>query len=388
MTELQQKAKDSERINQLISENISDLIEIINKDFKIEYFNIKAHSDLLDYSRADLTGKNIKNFIFPKDIDRAVDSFNEGFDKKEIKSEFRLKHKQGHIIWVEAKIKRISNSKDKEKLLLISREITERKNVEKFVREITEWRKTENLFKKEIRKLKELDKIKKDLISGVSHELKTPLMSINGASELLLDMYKDQVGKDASELVLMIERGGRRLGELIEKLLDISRIEYAKLELEKKRENLSNIIKECTKDMNYLLKERKMEINLELPEQLIVTLDRLRIEQVITNILSNAIKNSPPHSVITISLYKKDQWAEMIVNDTGIGLIEEEMKQIFARFGKIERYGPGFEYIDIQGSGLGLFITKEILALHGGEIWAHSDGRHKGSTFTVRIPIE
>ena len=103
--------------------------------------------------------------------------------------------------------------------------------------------------------------------------------------------------------------------------------------------------------------------------------------------MSNSIKNSPPQSIITISLHKKGKWAELIVTDTGIGLTEKEMEQIFARFGKIERYGPGFEYIDIQCSGLGLFITKEILTLHGGEIWAHSDGRHKGSTFTVRIPI-
>ena len=256
------------------------------------------------------------------------------------------------------------------------------------MREITEWRKTENLFKKEIRKLKELDKVKKDLISGVSHELKTPLMSINGASELLLNMYKDQIGKDASELIVMIERGGHRLGKLIEKLLDISRIEYDKLELEKKSENLSKIIKDCTKDMSYMLKARNLNINLELPDVLNVNLDKLRIEQVITNILSNAIKNSPPQETITISLHEKNNWAEMIVNDRGIGLTEEEMEQIFARFGKIERYGPDFEYIDIQGSGLGLFITKEILTLHGGEIWAHSEGRHKGSSFTVRIPIE
>ena len=77
-----------------------------------------------------------------------------------------MKHKKGHFIWFEAKIKRINDAKNQSKLLLISREVTERKNVEKFVREITEWRKTENLFKKEIRKLKEFDKIKKDLISG------------------------------------------------------------------------------------------------------------------------------------------------------------------------------------------------------------------------------
>lgn len=388
MNELQQKEKDSKDIYRLISENISDLIEILSEDFKIEYFNERAHLDLLDYSLHDVIGISMKNFIFTKDIDRTIDSFSVALERGEVKSEFRMKHKKGHVIWVEANIKCISDSNNEKKLLLISREITERKNVERFVREITEWRKTENLFKKEISRLKELDKIKKDLISGVSHELKTPLMSINGASELLLDMYKHQIGKDASELIVMIERGGHRLGELIEKLLDISRIEYNKLELDKRKENLSKIIKDCTKDMNYILKARNLHVNLKLPDVFNVILDKLRIEQVITNILSNAIKNSPPQGIITISLQEKNEWVEMIVNDKGIGLTEEEMEKVFTRFGKIERYGPGFEYIDIQGSGLGLFITKEILTLHGGEIWVQSEGRHKGSSFIVRIPLK
>ncbi len=388
MNELQQKENDTEEIYRTISENIADLIEILDADFKIEYFNERAHLDLLDYSHQEMLGRSLKNFIFAKDFERAFNSFSVALEKGESKSEFRIIHKKGHVIWVEAKIKCILDSNNVKKLLLISREITERKNVEKFVTEITEWRKTENLFKKEIKKLKELDKIKKDLISGVSHELKTPLMSITGASELLLEMFKDQIGKDASELIVMIERGGHRLGELIEKLLDISRIEYSKLELEKKKENLSEIIKACTKDMNYVLKARKLRVNLEVPDAFYVNLDKLRIEQVITNILSNAIKNSPPQGIITISLREKNEWAEMIVSDTGIGLTEEEMKKVFTRFGKIERYGPGFEYIDIQGSGLGLFITKEILTLHGGEIWVQSEGRHKGSSFIVRIPID
>jgi len=388
MNELQQKDNDANEIYRTISENIGDLIEILDEDMKIEYFNERAHLDLLNYSHNELIGRSVKNFIFAKDLNRSINSFNIAFERGEIKSEFRMKHKKGHLIWVEAKIKCISDSNKKKKLLLISREITEQKNVERFVREITESRKTENLFKKEIRKLKELDKIKKELISGVSHELKTPLMSINGASELLLEMYKDQIGKDASELIVMIERGGHRLGELIEKLLDISRIEFNKLELEKKKENLSKIIMDCTTDMNYIMKARDLSVNMDLPEVFNINLDKLRIEQVITNILSNAIKNTPPQGIITISLQEKNKWAEMVVEDTGIGLTEEEMEKVFTRFGKIERYGPGFEYIDIQGSGLGLFITKEILTLHGGEIWVQSEGRHKGSSFTVRIPIE
>ena len=84
---------------------------------------------------------------------------------------------------------------------------------------------------------------------------------------------------------------------------------------------------------------------------------------------------------------QKKDWAELSVTDTGIGLTREEMDRIFTRFGKIERYGEGLEFIDIQGSGLGLFISKEIVALHNGHIWAESAGRDQGSTFTMKLPF-
>jgi len=76
------------------------------------------------------------------------------------------------------------------------------------------------------------------------------------------------------------------------------------------------------------------------------------------------------------------------VEDSGIGLTTDEMERIFTRFGKLERYGEGLEYIDIQGSGLGLYISKEIIELHNGHIWADSRGRGKGSTFTIKLPIK
>jgi signal transduction histidine kinase len=105
------------------------------------------------------------------------------------------------------------------------------------------------------------------------------------------------------------------------------------------------------------------------------------------NLLSNAIKNTPPNGEIFVNLKKKERSAEFSIRDTGIGISKEEMNMLFTRFGKLERYGEGYEYIDIQGSGLGLFISKEIIDSHEGEIRAESGGRNKGSTFIVKLPI-
>ena len=151
--------------------------------------------------------------------------------------------------------------------------------------------------------------------------------------------------------------------------------------------NLSEIIQDCANELMYLIKRRKLDLILELPNELHIILDKIRIEHVILNLLSNAIKNTPPNGRIIIKLEQKENWAEVSINDTGIGLTREEMDRIFTRFGKIERYGEGLEFIDIQGSGLGLFISKEIVDLHKGHIWADSAGRNKGSTFTMKLLI-
>jgi signal transduction histidine kinase len=105
------------------------------------------------------------------------------------------------------------------------------------------------------------------------------------------------------------------------------------------------------------------------------------------NLLSNAIKNTPPKGEICINLMEKENSVELSIKDTGIGISQEEMDMLFTRFGKLERYGEGYEYINIQGTGLGLYISKEIVNSHDGEIRAESEGRNKGSTFIVKLPI-
>jgi len=256
-----------------------------------------------------------------------------------------------------------------------------------FIREITDRKKAELLIEEEIQKLKELDQLRKDLIVRISHELKTPLVSIYGGTDLLLNIFKKKFGKEELEVIELIEKGGKRLKHLIDNLLDITRIDYNKLELNKEPIGLTEIIGDCVKEMTYLIKKRNLNLKLDFSDNLILRIDKIRIEQVILNLLSNAVKNTPPNGIITIKVYRKEKWAFISISDTGIGLTREEMDRIFSRFGKIERYGSEFEHIDIQGTGLGLFISKEIIDLHGGEIWADSLGRNKGSIFLIKLPI-
>ncbi|MFX0057523.1 MAG: PAS domain S-box protein [Candidatus Hodarchaeota archaeon] len=373
---LEKKLKESEQKFRGLFENTPFTIIILNSKGIIIDCNPTVEA-MLGYNREDMIGNHFKdlNIIHPKNLPTVVDLF-----KKFIKGErvhrvdIQLYKKNQSLIWtnLQASIIKID---DEVYVQAIFTDITQRKEADFLVAE-------------EIRKLKELDTIRKNLISRVSHELKTPLVSVIGGAELLLTLYEDKFNKEMLEILQVIEKGGKRLRDLVENLTDISRIEYDKLQLSKKPEDLSDIIRNSAKEMMYLVKSRKIDFDLIIPDTLLINIDKIRIEQVILNLLSNAIKNSPPEGKIRITLKKVKNWAEISIIDNGIGLTKEEMDVLFTRFGKIERYGNGYEFLDIQGSGLGLYITKEIVDLHNGEIRAESEGRYKGSKFIVKLPIE
>jgi signal transduction histidine kinase len=144
------------------------------------------------------------------------------------------------------------------------------------------------------------------------------------------------------------------------------------------------VINNCISDNRYLATKRNIIIELNMPDFLKLEFDKMRIEQVITNLLSNAIKNTPKKGIIRINLEEKGDYVYFNISDTGIGLTEQEMEKLFTKFGKIERYGQKMD-VDIEGSGLGLYISKEIVDLHGGYIWVESAGRNKGSTFYIKL---
>jgi signal transduction histidine kinase len=311
------------------------------------------------------------NLVHPEDLKRVIKAYKEGLVKGEGTVELRLRHKLEYYKWFEFKGKKYLDTKGNVKGLLIGREITERKEAERLILE-------------ENKKLLELEKMREDIITRVSHELKTPLTPILTGSELLLEKYKEQIGRDAQEIITMIERSGIRLKSLIENLLDASRIDYTTFEIIKTRENLVEIILESIQDVSFLTKTRHHTININLPETIYFEIDKTRIRQVITNILSNAIKNTPKGGEIYISAEEKVGYVDIKIKDNGVGLTNEEKRKLFEKFGKIERYGKDLD-VDIEGSGLGLYISKHIVNSHKGEILVESEGRNKGALFTIRL---
>ena len=372
---LEEKLRESEKKYRTLYDNTPFSVVLINTQGVVVDMNPKT-KEMFGYDRDELIGKKFMNLhIVHQDyLPNLLTVFKKFVKGEKIhRMDVRINKKDGVVFWAN--------------LQAALTKINEETYVQALFTDVTAKKEAEILIEKEVTKLKELDQIRKNLISRVSHELKTPLVSVSGGCELLLTMYGEQLSKEELEIIELIEKGGKRLKHLVDNLIDISRIDYEKFKLFKKPTDLSAIIREISNELKYSIRERNINLMLLLPESFQVNLDRVRFEQVIMNLLSNAIKNTPPNGEIVIKLIKKENFAEFSIHDTGIGISPEEMDMLFTKFGKLERYGEGYEYIDIQGTGLGLYISKEIVDSHEGEIRAESEGRNKGSTFVVRLPI-
>ena len=362
--ETEQKLKESERKFRNITEQ-SLMGIVIVQDGQFKYAN-EAALNIIEYPIEELLewpkNKFYIKLIHPEDLLLVENA-------KSYMS-YRIITRKGRIKWIDHYTQTIKY-KGKKATLLTFIDASDKKEAEK-------------LIKEENQRLLELNKMRRDLITRASHELKTPLISVYGASQMLLNLYKDKLNNETHEFVEIIYRGAQRLKNLVDNLLDASRIESGKLILTFKNEDIIAVIKECVDDMRYLADQKALSVNLAIPEHYKFNIDKIRIEQVIMNLLSNAIKNTPSKGKISIEFIDNKNWIDISIRDTGIGLTRNEKKLLFKRFGKIERIVKQQE-IDIEGSGLGLVISKEIAELHGGKILAESKGRNKGSSFTLRL---
>ena len=235
------------------------------------------------------------------------------------------------------------------------------------------------------RMLSEINRLKSELFSRTSHELKTPLISIKGFTELLLKLHSNKLDKDVISILEEIKKGSKRLENYINAIVESSQLEQGLIRLNKEKENLSFLINYCVRQLEGMAELRNQKILVDVSEDMTSIFDKERIYEVVSNLLLNAIKYTPIGGTITITSKDDGKNYTILVKDNGIGLTDHERKQLFTQFGKIERYGQGWD-VGIEGTGLGLYISKEIVELHGGAISATSEGRNKGSTFYFSIP--
>ncbi|MCG8376106.1 MAG: ATP-binding protein, partial [Chlorobiales bacterium] len=220
----------------------------------------------------------------------------------------------------------------------------------------------------------------------MSHELRTPLNAIIGFSEILADQTFGPMNAKQLKQVKHISAGGRHLLQLINDILDLAKVEAGKMELQPTAVNLHNLLENSL----FMIKEKAIKHGLELELRVAEELrlreihaDELKLKQIVFNLLSNAAKFTPDGGKIEIEAWIEGNEVRIKVSDTGIGVDPKDQTRIFESFEQVDA-----SYARQQtGTGLGLDLTRQLVQLHGGGIWVESEGKGKGSTFIVALPI-
>jgi PAS domain S-box-containing protein len=363
-----EELRQSEEKYRFLFEKSPVSILLINKKGKIEDCN-PALEKLINYERSELIGKRYGRLpIIPTEyLPLLLERLKKIANGEIIPSiDIQLRKKDGDLVWVDINSSLVKLG-DKTYIMVMGHDISDTKELEM--------------------KLKELNEMRKEFIDRASHELKTPITTVYGAYQLLDLLHKDKFDSEQLELLEMAAIGTKRIKKLVDDLLDVSLLESKTFKVNKSRSDLSNIIINCIKEMKYFSNKRNHEIDIDILPELNMNIDESRIELVFTNLISNAIKYTPSNGKIQIKMQSDGKFAQVKISDSGVGLSSEEIKNLFKKFSVIESPLKKDLDMDLGSTGLGLFLSKEIVKLHGGEIWAESEGKGKGSTFIVKIPI-
>lgn len=351
---LTEKIAQSEARFRVLTEKSSDAIALVTSKGKVVYASPTTKS-LMGYSPEEF--KKLRNpfELAPPDDRKVVTKIFAKLLKEPGSTEhavYRVLHKNGKHIWIESAMTNLLHDPNVQAVVINYRDISERKL---------------------------LESQKEDFISIATHELKTPVTSIKGYAQVLQDRFGKEGNTKAVALLAKMNVQITKLTNLIGDLLDVTKVDGGILQFHKSSFNFDALVTDIIDEMQMTTTKHQIEKKLSAAKLLMG--DRDRLGQVITNLLSNAIRYSPHNKkiIVTTSITKKK--VTLCVQDFGIGIQKEKKDKVFERF-----FRAGSSEDTFAGLGLGLFISSEIIKRHGGRMWVDSvEG--KGSKFYFVIPL-
>jgi signal transduction histidine kinase len=233
---------------------------------------------------------------------------------------------------------------------------------------------------------KALDKLRQEFTAMMVHELRAPLTAVRWSSESLIKNLTAASGVDPAKIkdtVITIETASNNMLELVNDLLDVAKIEAGKFELNMQEYDIVELIKEQAKAFTPQAEIKHLAINVTTPAKYLLKFDRVRIGQVLSNLISNSIKYTDSGQIeINLNVNAEEKCATVSIKDSGIGVSREDLGQLFSKFKQLK----GSDHAR-KGTGLGLVVSKGIIDAHGGKIWAESAGENLGSTFNFSLPL-
>ncbi len=371
--EAKEKLIASEKKYRELTDLLPDIIYEADKKCNVTFTNTKGFKEF-GYTKEDLQkGINVMDIIADEHKSKAKANIKRLLKGEETEaSEYLLVRKNGTTFFAR----------------IHSRPLYREGKIIGFVGTISNIHKrvmAKKKIKESQRELQQLNKLKSELLRRTSHELKTPLVSIKGFLHLLMQFHINELSEDAIKFVNEIEYGCERLEQLIKDILDAAKLESGKIEFLKSKENLSELIEISVKSLKSAADLKNQTINLDIHENMTLEIEKEKILQVLDNIILNAIKNTPEGGSIKLTSIDSPKEYLIAIQDDGIGFTEREKKILFTQFGKIIRK-EGNSHLNNEGTGLGLYISKKIIELHDGKIWAKSEGKSRGSTFYISLP--
>ncbi len=325
---------------------------VINNNKEVELINDRA-KELLGYSETKEIPRSYKKF-FILQLWREMNEAKKDIIKKEVKLE---RPREATLMITLARLSKMGKSSG---FVAVLRDITVERRIEK---------------------------MKSDSVANVSHEVRSPMTPIKDAVSLILDGTAGPVSEQQKRFLNLVNNNIARLLRLINDLLDLSKIEAGRMELNKRYIDLGSVVKDTVESIRTYAIRKEIEIKINIAEKLVqIDCDKDRIIQVIVNLVMNAFKFTPKHGVVTVEVamvkgIKGEDSIQVRVSDTGPGISSQEAAELFDRFKQLDTGKKA------RGTGLGLSISKAIVEMHGGKIWVESE-IGKGAMFTFMLPVK
>lgn len=232
----------------------------------------------------------------------------------------------------------------------------------------------------------EEEDLKDNFVSVVAHELRTPITAIRSYAWMALHKSDQPLSEKLEKYLIRIFISSERLINLVNDMLNISRIESGKIEMQLESVDMISILKDAIDEV-YSSKSREKQINILLLEQALpkALADPEKLREVLLNVLGNAVKFSPNGGKVTISFFTDGQLIEVSIKDEGPGISREDLSKLFKKFGRLDNSYTAAA--TSEGTGLGLYISKSLMEKMNGKIWAASEGIGQGATFVLSLPI-
>lgn len=375
---LERRAQESETRYQQIVELAEEGIWVVDSEAKTTYLN-HAMARMLGYSEQEMLERSFFDLIDNAELQTASSHFERRKQGLSEKHEFKLKAKDGQTVWTYMATSPVLD--DKGKMLwscALVYDITERKQAEEQLRQSTERISLANA------ELARATRLKDEFMASMSHELRTPLNAILGLAEALQEEVYGSLTDRQHKSLRTIEQSGKHLLDLITDILDLSKIESGKMELQLAPISLNRLCESSLTFVKQQAQKKKIKLSTKISADLeTIEVDERRLRQVLINLLNNAVKFTPEGGEIVLKIAKNSEEGilQFTVIDTGIGIAPENIDKLFKPFMQLDsslsrRYA---------GTGLGLALVRRIVELHGGSISLESE-LGKGSRFTVTLP--